>query len=130
MHADNWHPPTVSGPPSTANFCTLLVATYQHIKTNTIATTLAVRRQIIGDYIDFTPKVIAEAPPSIAPAASTYLQGITSVLRDLNQARLNTAKAPQAQIGAVLTDPQVQAASIQVLAFSNQNCHYDITGAT
>lgn len=129
VRSDVWHPPTVSGPPSTANFCTLLVAAYQHIKTNVIAVNLGVRQQIVRDYIGFTPKVVAAAPPQIAPAASVYLPAIARVLGDLSAVGLDAAKTPPGQIGAIITDPNVQAASAQVLAFSQQYCHYDIAGA-
>lgn len=128
VQSDDWTPPVVSGPPSTAKFCTLLVADYTHLKTNAIAVTMQVRQEIIGDYVRFTPTVIAAAPPQIAPAAALYLQSIAKVLGVLNSVGLNPAKAPPGQIGSVLTDPSVQAASVQVLDFSQQNCHYDITG--
>lgn len=130
VRADDWHPPVVSGPPSTANFCTLLVAQYTHIKTNVLAVNLRVRQQIVHDYITFTPNVIAAAPPDIAPAATVYLQAIARVLGDLNAVGLNAAKAPPGQVGAVLTDPQIQAAGAQVLGYSQQYCHYDISGVT
>ncbi|MDQ2728138.1 MAG: hypothetical protein M3Y91_09825 [Actinomycetota bacterium] len=125
---DTWKPPDVPGPPSTAKFCTLLVAQYQHIKTNTIAVSLKVRQQIVADYVRFTPTVVAAAPPEIAPAAATYLQGTAKILSLLNAAGLNAAKTPPGSIGTVLLDPQYNAASTRAVAFAQQNCHYDIGG--
>ncbi|MDQ6837517.1 MAG: hypothetical protein M3137_04030, partial [Actinomycetota bacterium] len=126
LASDPWKPPVVAGPPSTAKFCTLLVADYDHLGTNPRAANLKVRQQIIGDFISFTPTVIAAAPTPIAAAAATYLGGITQILTILNAAGLNAAKTPQGSIGMILLDPQVSAASTQVLSFAQQNCHYNI----
>lgn len=128
--ADHWVPPTVPGPPSTAKFCTLLVADYMHIQTNAIATTMKVRQQIVGDYVRFTPTVVGAAPPPIAAPATLYLSSIAKLLGILNKVGLDASKAPPGQVGAILLDPQVRAAGTQVFAYSKQYCHYDITGAT
>ncbi|MGI8752578.1 MAG: hypothetical protein ACR2MN_09760 [Acidimicrobiales bacterium] len=126
--SDRWKPPQVPGPASTAKFCALLVAQYDHIGTNTRAANLKVRQQIVADYVRFTPTVIDAAPPQIAPAATTYLQSVAKILGLLNSAGLDPAKTPRGSIGAILLDPQVAAASAQVLSFSEQYCHYDIAG--
>ena len=128
--ADRWKPPVVAGPPSTAKFCTLLVAQYQHVQTNALAVTLKIRQQIVADYVRFTPTVIAAAPPEISPAATTYLQGIAKILSLLNAADMDAAKTPRGSIGTILLDPQFNAASTQAIAFAQQNCHYDIGGVT
>jgi hypothetical protein len=128
VRVDTWKPPVVRGPPSTEKFCTLLVADYTHLKTNVIAANMKIRQQIIGDYIRYTPTVIAAAPPTITVAATLYLSSIAEVLSILNSVGLNAARAPPGQIGTVLTDPAVQAASTQVLGFSQQYCHYNIAG--
>lgn len=126
--SDHWEPPVVAGPPSTPKFCTLLVADYDHLGTSTRAANLKVRQHVVGDYVGFTPTVIAAAPPAIAAPAAAYLGGITRILTLLNSAGLNGAKTPQGSIGQVLLDPQFKAAGPPVTAFAQQNCHYDISG--
>jgi hypothetical protein len=129
LTADRWRPPVIPGPPSKEKFCALLIAQYQHIQTNTIAANLKVRQQIVGDYVRFTPTVIAAAPPDIAPAATTYLQDTAKILSLLNAAGLDSAKTPRGSIGTILLDPRYTSATTQTLAYSQQNCHFDIGGA-
>ncbi|MHB1533316.1 MAG: hypothetical protein ACYC1D_01635 [Acidimicrobiales bacterium] len=130
LQADHWNPPAVSGPPSTANFCTLLVADYRHLATNADATNPKVRAQILDDYAAFAPTVIAAAPPVIAPAATVYLGGIAKAVGAIAAAGLDPQKADKADVGGVIFDPAVQQAGNQVQAFSRQYCHYDIATGT
>jgi hypothetical protein len=125
---DSWVPPAVSGPPSTAGFCTLLVATYRHVGELPQAANLKVRQQIVADYITTAPKVIAAAPPLIAPAAQLYLSGVSRILADLNQVGLDSNKLPAGQLGPLLLDPKIKDAGNRVITFSLANCHYTIGG--
>jgi hypothetical protein len=123
---DHWSPPVVVGPPSSANFCTLLVANYQHLNSLADAPKLRVRQQIVTDYVAFTPKVIASAPGSIQAAASVYLGSIATVLRQLNSVGLDSAKLHSGDVAALLLNPKVRVAGDSVLAYSADDCHYDI----
>lgn len=118
--------PAVSGPPSTSNFCTLLVATYTHEARLPFARDQKVREEIVADYVKAEPHVAAAAPPEIAPAARTYLGAVARILADLGRAGLDAKKVPHGELGPLLLDPQVKAAGDQVLAFSQSYCHYVI----
>jgi len=126
--ADQWAPPVMSGPPTTGEFCTGLVAVYQHLGNIAAAPRLQVRQQIIGDYVNFAPALIASAPPSIAAAAKLYIGSIAIALRDLDAVDLNAQKLRTGQVLGLLLNPTVRSAGNAVLAFSSQYCHYDIGG--
>lgn len=126
LTADRWTPPAATGPPSTAKFCTLLVADYQHLASLAAAPKLKVRQEIITDYVDFAPTVIAFAPPTIAVAAKLYLDSIATVLRNLNAVGLDAQKLRTGAGISLLLDPNVRTAGDAVLNFSAQYCHYDI----
>lgn len=128
LTADTWALPAVSGPPSGAKFCTLLVATYRHLGQLPQAANNKVRQAIVGDYTTAAPTVIAAAPPPIAGAARTYLTTIVEILADLNRVGLNAKKLPQGQLGPLLLDPKVKAASTEIFDFSQKHCHYTIGG--
>lgn len=126
--SDTWTPPVVTGPASAANFCTLLVATYQHVGQLPEAANSQVRQQMVRDYVDVTPRTIAAAPRPIAPAARLYLNAVAQILADLNQVGLNAQKLPRGQLGPLLLDPKIKAAGTKVIAYSQQYCHYPIGG--
>jgi hypothetical protein len=126
--ADNWTLPATTGPPSTANFCTLLVATYSHEGQLPQAANNKVRQSIVADYVTAAPGVIAAAPPSIAPAAKLYLHTVAQILADLNRVGLNAQKLPKGQLGPLLLDPKIKAAGTSVVNFSQRYCHYTIGG--
>ncbi|MGH9056923.1 MAG: hypothetical protein ACRDYY_13845 [Acidimicrobiales bacterium] len=126
--ADTWALPAVSGPPSTANFCTLLVATYTHEGRLPFARDQKVREEMVADYVRAEPRVAAAAPPQIAPAARTYLGAVAGILADMDRAGLDAKKVPHGSLGPYLLDPRVTAAGDQVLAFSQNYCHYTIGG--
>lgn len=124
---DDWKPPSTAGSPSTGTFCRLLVANFKHVQDNAIATTTAVKTQIVEDFVHFTPKVVAAAPSDISGPADTYLSGIADVLQTLATHGFDAAKAPPGAIGNVLFDPKVTSAEGQLRTWALQNCGYDIT---
>jgi hypothetical protein len=128
LGSDVWTLPAVPGPPSTANFCTLLTAVYRHEGLIPEAEP-AVKVQIVDDYVSAVPEMIAEAPPSIAADANTYLTQTGKALGALAAAGLDYKKVPPGTFTALLLDPTVKSAGDAVLAFSQQQCHYTIGGA-
>jgi hypothetical protein len=120
----------VSGPPSVANFCTLLIADYRHINSLPSARNLQTTVQITYDWAREIPQVVAEAPPDIAAAARTYLTTVGGVLSQLASDRLHSSKVPTKQLVATLTNPSVVAAGNQLFAFSTEDCHYDLATRT
>jgi hypothetical protein len=127
LRRDIWNPPQAFGPPSTAKFCKLLVYQYEHLGELPFAASLKIKEQIVGDYISFTPTVIAAAPPQIAPAAKTYLDSVAEILADLRRVGLQAAKLPRGTLGPLLLAPAIRSAAQQVLDFSQQQCHYTIS---
>jgi hypothetical protein len=125
---DNWTLPATAGPPSTTNFCSLLVATYSHEGQLPHAATNQVRQSIVGDYVTAAPRVIAAAPPQIASAAGIYLGSVAQILADLDRVGLNAQKLPKGQLGPLLLDPKIKAAGTAVVNFSQRYCHYTIGG--
>lgn len=128
LTADTWALPAVSGPPSTANFCTLLVATYRHLGQLPQAANNKVRQAIVGDYITAAPTVSAAGPPQIASSARLYLSSVAQILGDLNRVGLDARKLPTGQLGPLLLDPKIKAAGNAVIDFSQKHCHYTIGG--
>ncbi len=126
---DRWHPPQVTGPPSTSNFCTLLVADYRHVATLTAARGTAAKERIADDFANLMPRVIAEAPPSIAAAARTYLTDVATIVRAISEAGLNPSKVKSTEPAELIKSPQFRAAGQQLLTFSADDCHYVIGGA-
>lgn len=118
----------MSGTASEANFCTLLVATYQHIGQLPLSADNTIREHIVNDYITTAPRVIAAAPPPIAAAAATYLTSVAQILTDLDKVGLNAQKLPQGQLGPLLLDPRIKAAGAAVIAYAQNNCHYAVGG--
>lgn len=128
VEADHWTPPRADGTPSTAGFCKLLVADYQHVNTLVEAPKLSVRERIVKDYVSFAPRVQSAAPPQIAPAAHLYLSSVATVMRDLLKAGLDPTKVTGTQAAHLVTNPAVVAAGQQLMAFSARYCHYEIAG--
>ena len=124
---DDWTPPSTAGSPSTGAFCRLLIANYKHVQDSSIATTAAVKTQIVEDFVHFTPTVVAAAPAEISGAAGTYLGGIAGVLQILATHDFDAAKAPRGAIGNILFNTQVTAAEGQLRTWALAHCGYDIT---
>jgi hypothetical protein len=124
--ADTWSPPAVGATRGTANFCALLAAVYRHEATLSNVPNPRVREDIVADYIRLVPRLIALAPPTIAPAARLYLTSIAAVLGSLENVALDASKLPHAQLAPLLLDPKVKAAGDNVMAFSQSVCHYTI----
>lgn len=125
---DTWTPPAVTGGPSTANFCRVLVAVYTHEQTLTVVADPRMRQDIVADYVRAAPRAIALAPPSIAPAANLYLGAIASVLASLDNAGLDPTKLSNRELTSILLNPRVKDAGNKVIDFSQQECHYTIGG--
>jgi hypothetical protein len=126
LQSDTWVAPHVSGPPSPGNFCTFLVAIYEHEAQLPLAATTKVKEEIVEDYVDTVPKALAEAPADIAGPAQTYLRSVAELLTYLVQAGFNPQKVRGSDLAAILLDPSVKSAGNQVLAYSSEYCHYDI----
>jgi hypothetical protein len=127
--ADDWSVPPVSGPPSAANFCTLLIAGYQHLGTNPRAANLRVREQIVGDFVNLEPRLVAEAPAAIKADATRYLGAVAETLAALNKVGLDSGKLRPGQLPALLTR-QMQQAATGVTSYSERYCHYTIGSGT
>jgi hypothetical protein len=125
---DDWTAPSVTGPPSAANFCTVLTAMYRHESELPVAPQ-KIKELIVGDFVATVPEALAAAPPSIAPAARTYLTDLAAVLSALDQVGLDYRRIPAGTLTPLLLDPSVKAAANQVLAYSQTVCHYTIGGA-
>jgi hypothetical protein len=128
LQSDNWKAPVVSGPPSSHNFCTVLVAMYSHQAEMTIAAP-AVKKQILTDFTSTVPEALANAPADIAAPARTYLTGLSTVLDAVVRAGLDYKKVPAGTFTPLLLDPKIKAAGTQVLDYSRTVCHYTIGGA-
>lgn len=128
LQVDHWTPPQVSGPPSPAGFCTVLTAMYRH-EADLPRAAPAIGTQILRDYVSTVPAALAAAPADIAPAARTYLSSVASILTSLADAGLDYKKVKQGSLTPLLLDPQIKAAGNQVLAYSQNQCHYAIGGA-
>ncbi|HET6875795.1 MAG TPA: hypothetical protein VFH70_13495 [Acidimicrobiales bacterium] len=128
IHTDSWTPPPVTGPPSSHNFCTVLVAMYAH-QTQLPVATMAVKKQILSDFAATVPEALATAPPDIEPSARTYLTSLASLLRALVKYGFDYKKVPAGSLTPLLLDPSVKAAGTQVLSYSRTVCHYTIGGA-
>lgn len=128
MQTDRWSAPRLNGPPSAANFCTVLTAMYRHEAQLPLATT-PVKEQILRDYVRTVPEALSAAPPAIEPAARTYLTSVASILSSLAAAGLDYKKIKPGSLTALLLDPQIKAAGNQVLAYSQTQCHFAIGGA-
>jgi hypothetical protein len=121
-----WPPNLTPGPPSQARFCAALVDQYRHLRQPPAATrTLAQREALVRDYVEFTPQVVAAAPATIAPAARVYLSSIAKVLNAFVAAGMDSRKVPPS-VGSLLTNPQVEAAGSQVVAYASDDCHFSI----
>lgn len=128
LQTDEWKAPVVSGPPSSQNFCTVLVAMYSHQGEMTIAAP-AVKKRILTDFISTVPEALANAPADIAAPARTYLTGLSGVLNAVVNAGLDYKKVPAGTFTPLLLDPKIKAAGTQVLDYSRTVCHYTIGGA-
>lgn len=126
IESDTWTLPVITGGPSDANFCTLLVSLYQHMAKLPYAANLHVRELFVTDYVNASPTVEAAAPPALAAAAKEYLGTVAATLAALGKVGLNNHKLGPGSLGPGLLDPQFAAASQQILAFSQQTCHYSI----
>jgi hypothetical protein len=124
---DRWTPPRVSGPPSAANFCTLLLASYKHVNTVASLKDVKVRDEVLGDWVKEVPPLLAEAPPTIAAPAKVYLTAVAGVLDHLARRPMTSADAGGSTMLATLTNPAVVQAGNQLFAFSRQYCHYDLS---
>jgi hypothetical protein len=87
------------------------------------------KERIADDFVDLMPRVVAEAPPSIAAAARTYLTDVAIIVKAISQAGLEPSRVRSTQPADLIKSPQFQAAGRRVLAFSTQECHYVIGGA-
>lgn len=127
IQTDSWKAPVVSGPPSSQNFCAVLVSMYSH-QTQLPAATATVKKQILSDFVATVPEALASAPPDIEPSARTYLTSLASLLDALVKDGMDYKKVPPGTLTPLLLDPSIKAAGTQVLSYSRTVCHYTIGG--
>ena len=127
LQTDSWTAPVVSGPPSSASFCTVLTAMYRHEAQLPEASTKT-KEQIVRDFLASVPTAIAQAPAPIAAPARTYLDAVAQILQSLLQAGLNYHNVQAGSLAGVLLDPSIKTAGNQVLDYSQNQCHYSIGG--
>lgn len=128
LQNDTWKPPVVTGPPSARNFCSVLVAMYEHQTQLPVATT-RVKEQILSDFVATVPEALASAPADIAAPARTYLTSLAHLLDALARNGLDYKKVPGGTLTPLLLDPSIKAAGNQVLSYSRTVCHYTIGAA-
>lgn len=124
---DRWNPPVLTGGPSQANFCLALSALYRHMGDLPHVASLAVGKQILSDYVSYTPVVVSEAPPAIRTEARTYLTAVAGYLSQLAKADLSLGRLPTGALAPLATAP-AKAAATAVLGYSSTQCHYTIGG--
>ena len=127
LQTDDWTPPTVTGPPSAATFCTVLTAMYRHEAELPVAAKL-LKPKILEDFVATVPSAETAAPPDIAGPARTYLGTLAPLLDALARAGLDYGKVPKGTLSPFLLDPEVRSAGQTVLAYSERVCHYTIGG--
>lgn len=127
LQTDVWKVPAVAGPPSSANFCTVLVAMYSHESQLPLATP-PVKKEILSDFSAAIPVALAAAPSNIAAPARTYLSSLGTLLDALVKGDLDYKKVPAATLTPLLLDPNIKAAGTEVLNYSRSVCHYPIGG--
>jgi hypothetical protein len=128
LQRDDWTAPIVRGPASDANFCTVIIAMYQH-QAQLPSAPVRIKEQILGDFVSTVPEALAAAPPAIAAAAHTYLTDLAALLAALARNGLDYKTIPAGTLAPLVLDPNVKAAASQVLAYSQTVCHYSIGGA-
>lgn len=126
--ADNWTAPVVTGGASPQNFCTLLVAMYEHEAQIPLAANNKIKEQMLQDYVNTTPRTVSEAPPTVARAAGIYLPSVAKLLADLIRVGLDSQKLRGGNLASLLLDPRIKSAGNEVLAYSRSQCHYNISG--
>lgn len=127
LQTDDWTPPTVSGPPSAAAFCTVVTAMYRHEAELPVAAK-QVKPRILEDFVATIPTAEKVAPPDIAGPARTYLGSLAPLLDALARAGLDYRKVPKGTLTPFLLDPGVRSAGDAVLGYSERVCHYTIGG--
>ena len=126
--ADTWKPPAVTGGASSQNFCSLLVATYEHEAQIPMAANNKVKEEMLQDYVSTVPAIVSDAPPAISHAAGVYLPSVAKLLSDLIRVGLDSQKLKGGNLASLLLDPRIKSAGNQVLAYSQSQCHYNISG--
>lgn len=125
---DVWVPPHLSGGPSQANFCTAVTAIYRHEAELPHVASTSVSADILGDYISYTPTVIAAAPPTIASSAATYMRAVADYLGELLTAKLNMRNLAAGALSP-LVGTNVSTAYADLHQYVQANCHYTIGGS-
>lgn len=122
-----WRLPPVLGPPSVTSFCQALAAADSHLTAVRDAKNPTQFEQILVDYADATPTVIATAPPEIAPVVRVYLTATGQLLQALADDGLNyrqLIKHLPPQLKSLQASPQL---TTQFDSYVTQNCHFSAT---
>jgi hypothetical protein len=122
-----WPPPAsdTKGPPSPARFCRLLVDDYENLKTLQQATTVAGKDAIARQYVSFVPVLEASAPGTVAASVKTYVGSVAPLLNALIANDFNALQVPTSTY-SILNRPDVSAAYNQLIAYSKQDCGYNL----
>ena len=128
VKADTWRAPVVGSAPSTHGYCTSVVSIYKHVALLPYAANQRVRTEIVNDYVNEVPTMIATAPSSVASDSKLYFTSVGQILADLQKAGLNPSKLSDPNLGHLLLDPGIKAAGTNVISFVRENCNYTIGG--
>jgi hypothetical protein len=124
-----WHAPVVTGGPSVANFCTLLVADVRHLSELDASADPAQAAQVLNEYVAAAPAIVAVAPPAIAPATRAYVAETATVYGALaaSQTKSPATKSSAASSGLLgqFSSPQSVAAVDLFRGFAEQHCGFD-----
>lgn len=126
---DRWSPPTLTGGPGQANFCSALTAIYQHMGDLPHVISRKVTESIIGDYVAYAPTVVAQAPPAIHPSAAAYIGAVSTYLHELIQSGLDQGHLPTGSL-ATLSTPALRTDYSDVFGYTQTQCHYTIGGGS
>lgn len=128
VETDVWVPPDLSGGASETNFCAAITAIYRHEGELPHVASPTVSSAILGDYISYAPTVIAAAPPDIRPSAATYIDAVSSYLRELVAAKLNMGNLHSGALSP-LAGTGVSTAYANLHNYVQTDCHYTIGGS-
>jgi hypothetical protein len=114
--------------PSTPGYCTAVVSIYKHVADLPHAASQKVRAEIVSDYLNEVPTMIATAPPPAANDSNLYFNAVAEILGDLQKAGLDPKKLSDPKLGHLLLDPAIKSAGDRVITFVSTNCNYKIGG--
>ena len=119
-----WHAPLVTGGPSVANFCTLLVADVRHLTELDASADPKQAAQVLDEYVAAAPGIAAVAPSGIATATRAYVAETTTVYGALAKSHAKS-NPPGPGLLAQFSSPRSVAAVDLFRSYSEQHCGFD-----